>query len=69
MNYVFSQIVTIILLIIIISFGTGMIIGGPRDGIGIVSWEFKQLSKFVRWILKKVFLAISDLCQWIQRQI
>lgn len=58
-----------ILILIILSFCMGYLVGGPATGKKIVAWELKQLKRFVRFILKFTFRTIGNLCHWVHRQI
>ena len=50
-------------LVLMISFGTGLIIGGPDKAQKILTWETKQLTKFGKWILKHLFQTLASAFQ------
>jgi hypothetical protein len=52
---------------LIMSYGMGLILGGPDKANKIIAWELKQLSKIGRWILKHVFQAIADFFQYLAK--
>ena len=60
---------TTTLVILVMSFGMGMILGGPDKGKKIVAWELKQLTKIGRWILKQVLQLIADMCKWAHKKL
>ena len=67
MNILDSLLVSVVV-IMIMSFGTGMIMGGPDKGKKIVSWELKQLTKFGRWALKHLFQTIANVFGYLAKQ-
>lgn len=67
MNALNSLFVSVVA-IIIMSFGMGMILGGPDKGKKIVSWEIKQLTKIGRWLLRQVFQTIADIFGYLAKQ-
>lgn len=69
MNALLSQLFGFVLVILIMSFGMGMIVGGSDKGKKIVSWELKQLTKFGRWILKQLLQLIADVCKWAHKKL
>jgi hypothetical protein len=54
------MLITTALLVLIISGATGLIWGGPKKAEAIVTWELKQLTKFGRWVLKRMFQTLAD---------
>jgi hypothetical protein len=50
------------------SFGMGMILGGPDKGKKIVTWELKQLSKIGRWALKHLFQTIANISGYLAKK-
>ena len=67
MNALNSLFVSVVV-IMIMSFGMGMILGGPDKGKKIVSWELKQLSIIGRWVLKHLFQIIADIFGYLAKQ-
>ncbi len=67
MNALNSLFVSVVV-IMIMSLGMGMILGGPDKGKKIVSWELKQLSKIGWWILKHMFQTIADIFGYLAKQ-
>lgn len=51
--------------LLLISFGLGLVLGGKDRGLKILQWELKQLFNFGRWIVKQVFQLIAKLCNLI----
>ncbi len=50
-----------LLVIVLMSYGFGMLIGGATKGSAILNWEWKQVKKFFKWIISliiKMFQAI-----------
>jgi flagellar biosynthesis protein FlhB len=66
MNALNSLFVAIVV-IMIMSFGTGLILGGPEKATKILTWELKQLTKFGRWVLKHFFQTMSDLFRYLAK--
>lgn len=66
---ILSLLFTYVMVIMIMSFGMGMILGGPDKGKKIVAWELKQLSKIGRWLLKQVLQTIADVCKWAHKKL
>lgn len=57
-----------LLVILIMSFGLGMILGGAAKGQQIVRWELRLISKIGRWILRQVFQTASDIFGYLAKQ-
>jgi len=51
------------MLVLIMSFGLGLVLGGPSMANKVLNWELKQLAKFGRWILKHMFQTIANIFQ------
>lgn len=62
-----SVLLTHILVILIISYGFGLIWGGPAKANWILSWELKKLQKFGLWILKHVFQLLERIFQHLAK--
>lgn len=69
MNLLISNIVSLILAFLIMSFGLGMIVGGPKTGLKFVQWELRKLSDSFRWILRQVVQLFIDLFGWVKKRI
>ncbi len=69
MNPLISNILSLILALLIMSFGLGMIVGGPKTGLKFVQWELRKLSDSFRWILRKIIDVIIDFFSWIKKGI
>ena len=54
---------------LIVSYGTGLIIGGPRKAKKIITWELRELLGFSRWALKGTVKAIGNFCHWLAPKI
>lgn len=67
MNALNNLFVTIVVFLIM-SYGTGLIIGGPDRANKMLAWEFKQLARFGRWLLKQVFQAIANIFGYLAKQ-
>ena len=57
-----------IIVIIIMSYGLGLILGGPERANKIISWELKKLTTFGRWILKHLFQTIANIFGYLAKQ-
>ncbi|MFA6295406.1 MAG: hypothetical protein WC666_03205 [Candidatus Paceibacterota bacterium] len=55
--------------VLVVSIGTGLILGGPDKAQKLVVWELKQLKKFGRWTLKQTLQVIVDVCRWVQSKL
>lgn len=64
----FAQLVGFVLVIMIMSYGLGYILGGPNKANIVITWELKKLAKFGRWTLKHVFLAIGNLFHYLAKE-
>ena len=54
---------------LIVSFGFGLITGGPIKGMQILAWELGLLLRFSRWALRRTLRAIGNLCRWLHTRI
>ncbi|MES3031307.1 MAG: hypothetical protein V4697_02740 [Patescibacteria group bacterium] len=54
-----------VLLILIISYAIGLIMGGPARANKILSWELKKLTQFGRWLLKNLFQVLANVFQYL----
>ena len=63
----FAQLVGFVLVIMIMSYGLGYIIGGPNKANIVITWELKQLTKFGRWTLKHTFQAIGNFFHYLAK--
>lgn len=63
---ILNMLVGFVLVILIISYATGLIIGGGGTGTAnkVITWELKQLYKFGRWFLKLTLQGLEKLCRW-----
>lgn len=60
---------TAILAVLIMSFGVGMILGGPDKAKKIVMWELRQLLQIGRWALKWTLRAVAEVCHWAHKKL
>ncbi len=60
--------ITYALLALIISYGTGFMFGGHKNGIKVVLWELRQAKRLVFWTARKILETIGDLLHWMARQ-
>jgi hypothetical protein len=65
----FAQLVGFVLVIMIMSYGLGYIIGGPNKANMVITWELKKLAKFGRWVGHHLFHIIGDICHYIAKKI
>ena len=59
-----ASLLVLILMLFVISYAMGMILGGHDMGSKIVKWELDKLLNTVRWILKRTLGVIIRLCRW-----
>jgi len=66
----FAQLIGYILVILIISYAFGLILGGgkPDRANKVIAWELKQLAKFSQWTLGHLFHAIGNLFHWVAKE-
>ncbi|MEA2715651.1 MAG: hypothetical protein QOG91_679 [Candidatus Parcubacteria bacterium] len=64
-----SVLLTGVAVILIMSYGAGLIWGGTNKANKIVTWELKQLSKIGRWVLKLLLRTIADVCHWLHKKL
>lgn len=57
-----------VFVIVIISYATGLVLGGPKKANGIISWEFKKLANFGRWLLKNILTTIGNAFLYLGKQ-
>lgn len=62
-----SVLFTHILVVLVLSYGFGLIWGGPAKANWILSWELKKLQKFGLWMLKHVFQLLAQLFQYLEK--
>jgi hypothetical protein len=58
----------LVIFVLTISFATGLLFGGPDTGKKVITWEFKQLTKFGRWILKHLFQLLAEIFQGLAKK-
>jgi hypothetical protein len=58
------------LTIFLLSYGFGLIFGEGKSDLAnkIVKWEWKKLTRIVRWILKHMFQTIADMFGYLAKQ-
>jgi hypothetical protein len=64
-----NSLVIMVFFVLVVSIGTGLILGGPDKAQKLVVWELKQLKKFGRWTLKQTLQVIVDVCRWVQSKL
>lgn len=64
-----ASLLVLILMLFIMSYGMGIMLGGHDTGIKIVKWELKKLLNTARWILKQTLGIIIWLCRWSYNKI
>ena len=65
----FNGLFVLIVVILLMSYGTGLIIGGPVMADRIIAEEVKLLLKIGRWILKQVLRFIAYMCTWLHTKL
>ena len=60
----FEALFITIVAVLIMSYGTGLVMGGEPMAERIIAWELKMLAKIGRSVLKLVLRLIADLCHW-----
>lgn len=68
MEAVNSLFVTV-LVIMIMTFGTGLLFGGAKTGKKWVKQELKMLVNAGRWILKSILRIIASVCRWAYKKL
>ena len=58
-----------VVVILIVSFGAGMLTGKVENGKKIVLLELKWLLKIGRWTLKQTLRVIAEVCQWAHKKL
>jgi hypothetical protein len=58
-----------ILLVLIITFATGLASGNLERGKALVAWELKKLWQFTRWSLRFALQATEHLCKWLRTKL
>lgn len=64
----FNSTLAFVVVMLIISYATGYMMGGHGKGWKIVSWELKKLTRFCRWVVKLVFQTASDFFGYLAKQ-
>jgi hypothetical protein len=64
MNNILGFLITSFVLVLVMSYAFGHIVGGHAKASKVISWELKWLKKMGRWTLKRTLKAISDVCLW-----
>ncbi len=60
--------ITYALLALAISYGTGFMFGGHKNGMKVVMWELKQAKRLIFWAARKILETLGDLFHWTARQ-
>lgn len=60
-SMLFGELFIFLLVITIMSVGFGLIFGGKKGGEKVIAWEFRQLKKFIRWVLTTFFRTIGNI--------
>ncbi|MES2314965.1 MAG: hypothetical protein V4524_03485 [Patescibacteria group bacterium] len=68
MNNPLDDLFVLVVFVLIVSFATGLLFGGPDMGKKVITWELKQLAKFGRWMLKHFFQLLANIFQRLAKE-
>lgn len=58
-----DRFIVCLVVVFILSYGAGLIVGGPVRAKWIVGWELDQLLRLMRLVLAHLFLFLSEWCK------